>query len=239
MANVNGSNKITDAVMTAEAAKLGTAYGEGKDAWPMLFQKFASWGQEGAVPADTASATKGTDDKVKALVADFIKAAGKAQTLSTSTITNKETEMRVAVELGVYCSKAKVDAVKLISNVRDACHANRNGKVKVPTMQTLNAFASIGRRFVDKKLTKLLTTAELQPLVKAPPKKAAPKIAEVWKAEARTLGLLTGIYEPKTSAEKRAFAKKDTDENSVKVAAAVIAYVTKITAPATKADAKK
>jgi hypothetical protein len=225
MANGN-SNKTTDAAMTAEAVKLGTAYGAGQDAWPMLFQKFGAWGFEGVVlPAD-----KGADDKVKTIVAEFLTAAGKAQTLAVNTIATKETEMRTAVKLGAHCATVKVDVVKLITNVRDACYANRNpgkGKKAVPTMQTLNAFSHIANRFVEKKAAKLWTTAELQPLIKAKTT-AAPKALEVWKEEARRLGVLTGLISEKLKAKEKGFAKKDTDENSVKVAAAVIAYVNKM-----------
>lgn len=231
MANVN-SNHTTEAQMIAEASKLGTAYGEGKDAWPMLFQKFASWGQEGVITSATEDKVKGTADKVKARVADFIKAAGKAQTLEQSTITNKETEMRNAVKLGEYCATVKVDPTKLLVNVRDALVANRTAKKPVKSMQTLNAFSAIAVKFREKKMTKLLTTAELQTMVKVAPTTPS-SVIEIWRKEAKTLGLLTGLIEPKTASEKRAFAKKDTDENSVKVAAAVIAYVNKL-ASATK-----
>lgn len=240
MTNVNGKNHTTDAQMSAEAKRLGTAFANGADAWPMLFQSFVSWGQEGVITSALENKAAKVEDKVKARVADFMETAGKT-TLAVTTVANKETEMRAAVTLGEHCAKNKVDGVKLVTNIRDALDANRKppkGKKAVKSMQTLNAFAHVARRFVEKKLTKLLTTAELQSMVKAPAAKAAPGIVEVWKAEARTLGLLTGLVEPKTSAEKRAFAKRDTDENSVKVAAAVIAYVNKMTTVNGKKAAK-
>lgn len=233
---INGSNMITDATMTAEMETLGRAYAAGQDAWPMAFRKFAAWGYEGFISSATEDKAKGTVDKVKLRVADFLKTA-KKQDLSFATVQNKEGEMRAAVELGEYCKANKVDVVKLLVNVHEALTLNRDPKVKVKSMQTLNAFTHVSRQFRKKKANKLWTTKELQTIVKAPiTKKAPPAIIERWKAEARTLGLLTGIVTPETASEKHAFAKVDTDENSVKVAAAVIAYVNKMTAPA---EAKK
>ena len=240
MANVNGKNAVTEAVMIATAKKFGADFANGVDAWPMMFQSFVSWGQDGAINSAVEDKAKGTPDKVKARVADFIEAAGKT-TLAVSTVANKETEMRAAVKLGEHCAAVKVDGVKLVVNTREALYANRNpgkGKKPVPTMQTLNAFAHVARRFVEKKLTKLQTADELRPLVKAPGKGPAPKALEVWQAEARTLGVLTGLVSEKLKASEKAIAKKDVDENSVKVAAAVIAYVNKMV-DAAKANGKK
>ncbi len=238
MANVNG-NHTTDVIMAAEAAKLGTAYGEGKDAWPMLFQKFASWGAEGAINSDTADKAKGTVDKVKARVDDFLKAAGKAQTLEQSTIANKETEMRAAVELGEYCAKVKVDPTKLITNVRDALKANREAKKPVKSMQTLNAFSFIARRFPEKKATKLWTTEDLKPLVKTAPT-AVTAIDKKWQAASKSLALLTGLEKPKSASDKRQYAKTDTREDSIKVASAVVRYVNGLTSkPEPKSAAAK
>ena len=218
----NGSNKTTTAQQTAELKALGVAYGEGKDAWPLAFTKFAVWGFEGSI----ASAT-GDADQVKARVADFIAGAKGAQTFELSTIANKETEMRKAVELGEHCSKVKVDPYKLVVNARAAMKKSREDKK--PTMQTLNGLTHIARRFTEKKASALWTVENILPMVKVV-KPAAPAMLEQWKATARTISLITGLpVEKPTKAEQRTFAKPDLRDDSVKMAAAVVAYVKRLT----------